>query len=81
MMDACIKCKSLEECNSLGVPKEVISRVIDLIEKNHDNSIIESIIINELNYPINSSKYSTKMLIECLLNIEDDCIESRNANK
>ena len=63
MMESCINCESLEKCDSLGIPKEVVSRVVDLIEKKYDNAIIESIIINELNYPINSRKHSVKMLI------------------
>lgn len=81
MMDSCKNCKSLAQCDNIGIPKEVISRVIDLIKSNHDDTIIESIIVNEFNYPISSSKYSIKMLIKYLLNIEDDCIENRDKNK
>ena len=77
-MDKCSECKSLKECEKLNIPKAVVARVIDLMHAEHDEMLIESMIINELNYPINSKASSVGELIGHLRNVEKDCIENRD---
>lgn len=76
-MDKCKECKALKECENLNIPKAVIAKVIDLMHEEYDEMIIESIIINELNYPTNSKASSVRDLIGYLHSIEKDCIENR----
>lgn len=80
-MDDCQKCKYLSECNSLNMPKEIIARIIDLIEKNSDDSVIESLLMNDFNIRVESYGYSIKMLKKYLLELEDECIEQRKESR
>ena len=76
-MKDCKTCKHLDTCESLNMPKEVIAFVIDLIEKNSDDTVIDAAVLNQFGRTIDSYGYSTKMLKKYLLELEDDCIEQR----
>lgn len=76
-MEKCEKCEYISECTSLKIPQEVVAKIIDLIEKNSDDRIIESVLVNEFNISIETYGYSIKMLRKYLLELEDECIERR----